>query len=213
VVADEVRKLAERSATSTREIGQILSTLRRETVEAAESMRASRSDMEAGSAFAQEANAALAIVAEKIAETSRIAAEIVSGSATMRTASARATSNIEGVSAIIGHNAAAASEVDGTTGNVRDFLASIASQSNAQSAAAGEVTSSVLSLAEHVQQLGVTAEAVAAEAQRMLDIVGYFQPGADRSAAPGYPNRGYLRSSEARNSSVSGAAERLPASA
>jgi methyl-accepting chemotaxis protein len=184
VVADEVRKLAERSATSTREISQILSAIRRETVEAAASMRASNADMETGYAVANRAQAALGSVEEKIAQTSRIAAAMVSGSETMRAASARASTNIEDVSAIIEENATAAADVGSTTVAVRDSLISVTAHSRSQAAAASDVSSSVLSLAAQVQQMDATAQNVSGQAQRLIEIVGYFRWTASATSSP-----------------------------
>jgi methyl-accepting chemotaxis protein len=178
VVADEVRKLAERSAVSTREISQILSAIRRETIEAATSMRASNADMQTGYTVANLAKTALGSVEEKIAETARIAVAMVSGAQTMRAASGRASTNIQGVSAIIEENASAAAEVGSTTVHVRDSLTSVTAQSQSQAAAASDVSSSVLSLAAQVQQMDATAQNVASQAQRLIEIVGHFRSNA-----------------------------------
>jgi methyl-accepting chemotaxis protein len=184
VVADEVRKLAERSAKSTREISQILSAIRRETVEAATSMRASNADMEAGFTLATRAKSALASVEEKIAETSRVAVAMVNGSATMRAASTRASANIEGVSAIIEQNAAAAAESGTTTEHVRDSLSAVTAQSKSQSSAANDVSSSVLSLAAQVQEMDATAQHVSGQAERLVDIVAHFRLAPGGGAPP-----------------------------
>lgn len=191
VVADEVRKLAERSATSTREISQILSAIRRETVEAATSMRASNADMEAGFALATRAQSALGSVEAKIAETTRIAVAMVTGSETMRAASSRASANIEGVSANIQQNAAAAAEAGTTTAEVRNSLTAVTGQSQRQSSAATDVSTSVMSLAAQVQEMDATAQQVAGQADRLIDIIAHFTiqaaeptviPGRDRPA-------------------------------
>jgi methyl-accepting chemotaxis protein len=174
VVADEVRKLAERSATSTREISRILSAIRRETVEAATSMRASNADMEAGFTLATRAQSALGSVEAKIAETTRIAVAMVTGSETMRSASARASANIEGVSANIQENAAAAAEAGTTTVEVRNSLTAVTGQSQRQSSAASDVSTSVLSLAAQVQEMDATAQQVAGQADRLIEIIAHF---------------------------------------
>ncbi len=175
VVADEVRKLAERSATSTREISQILSAIRRETVEAAASMRASNADMEAGFTLAAQAQNALTLVEAKIAETTRVAVAMVTGSETMRAASARASANIEAVSANVQDNAEAASEAGRTTSAVRNSLSAVTAQSQLQSSAASDVSTSVLSLAAQVQEMDATAQQVSGQADRLIDIIGHFK--------------------------------------
>jgi len=184
VVADEVRKLAERSAKSTREISQILSAIRRETVEAATSMRVSNAEMETGFALATRAKVALGSVEQKIAETSRVAVAMVAGSEMMRAASARASANIEGVSAIIEENASAAAEAGATTAHVRDSLTAVTAQSHAQSAAATDVSASVLSLADQVQQMEAMAQQVAVHAAQLIGIVGSFRLAAGPPQAP-----------------------------
>ncbi len=175
VVADEVRKLAERSATSTREISQILSAIRRETVEAAASMRASNADMEAGFTLAAQAQNALTLVEAKIAETTRVAVAMVTGSETMRAASARASANIEAVSSNVQDNAEAASEAGRTTSAVRNSLSAVTAQSQLQSSAASDVSTSVLSLAAQVQEMDATAQQVSGQADRLIDIIGHFK--------------------------------------
>jgi methyl-accepting chemotaxis protein len=191
VVADEVRKLAERSAKSTREISHILSAIRRETVEAAASMRASNSEMEAGFALASRAQSALGSVEEKIAETMRVAVAMVTGSETMRAASARASANIEGVSANIQENAGAAAQAGATTAEVRNSLAAVTAQSQLQSGAASDVSASVLSLAAQVQEMDATAQQVSGQADRLTEIIGHFTLGSASPAlaVPGLPVR------------------------
>jgi methyl-accepting chemotaxis protein len=191
VVADEVRKLAERSAKSTREISHILSAIRRETVEAAASMRASNSEMEAGFALATRAQSALGSVEEKIAETMRVAVAMVTGSETMRAASARASANIEGVSANIQENAGAAAQAGTTTAEVRNSLSAVTAQSQLQSGAASDVSASVLSLAAQVQEMDATAQQVSGQADRLTEIIGHFTLGSagPALAAPGSPVR------------------------
>jgi hypothetical protein len=138
----------------------------------------------------QERTEALGSVEEKIAETSRVAVAMVAGSETMRAASARASANIEGVSAIIEENASAAAEVGCTTGHVRDSLTAVTVQSKSQSAAANDVSSSVLLLAAQVQQMDATAQKVSSQAERLIEIAGHFRFTATATGAPALANSG-----------------------
>jgi methyl-accepting chemotaxis protein len=186
VVADEVRKLAERSATSTREISQILSAIRHETIEAATSMRASNAAMEAGLSLANRAKSALGSVEEKIAETSRVAVAMVVGSENMRESSARASASIADVSQIVGDSSRAADEVGTTTQHVRDSLTAVTAQSHAQSTAADAVSSLVYSLATQVQDMHSRADELSVQAERLSAIVGNFRIEAQADAAPSH---------------------------
>jgi methyl-accepting chemotaxis protein len=106
---------------------------------------------------------------------------MVAGSETMRAASARASANVEGVSAIIEENA---------TGHVRDSLTAVTVQSQSQSAAATDVSSSVLLLAAQVQQMDATAQKVSSQAERLIEIVGHFRFTATAMGAPALANSG-----------------------
>ncbi len=175
VVADEVRKLAERSATSTREIGQILETIRRETIEAATSMRASSSFMDRGLALASRARGALETLGSKIEDTSRIATALLNGSQTMEAASTRATASIEGVSLIIEQNAAAAENVGSTTAHVGDSLGAVQATSDVQSRAAGDVSASLVGLGTQIGEVLKAADALQNQVQAIGGIVGHFR--------------------------------------
>jgi methyl-accepting chemotaxis protein len=137
-------------------------------------MRASNAEMEVGFTLATRAQGALGSVEAKIAETTRIAVSMVTGSETMRAASARASTNIEGVSASIQENAVAAAEAGTTTADVRNSLTAVTAQSQLQSAAASDVSASVLSLAAQVQEMDATAQQVSGQADRLIEIVAHF---------------------------------------
>ena len=188
VVANEVRKLAERSATSTREISQILENIRTETVEAANSMRISSSSMDNGLILATRAKGALETLGAKIDETSRVATAMLAGAESMSAASTRATANVESVSSIISQNAAAAAQVGSTTAHVAETLVAVRSTSQAQSNIAGDVSTSVLTLASRVAEMHVAADNVRSEAQVLSDIVGRFRIEAHAAKMP--PARG-----------------------
>src|ERR1700751_1098432 len=76
VVADEVRALAETSAGATREISTILSSIRRETIPAAEAMRPSDQSMQSGLTVAERASSALEGIGRAVSATTGVAQEL-----------------------------------------------------------------------------------------------------------------------------------------
>ncbi len=76
VVADEVRKLAERSAQSTREIGQLVRDIQLRTGEVVRSTTASRDKVEAGLQMADVAGRAISDISGSVGEANRLIEEI-----------------------------------------------------------------------------------------------------------------------------------------
>jgi methyl-accepting chemotaxis protein len=149
-------------------------------------MRASNAEMEHGLILANRAKVALSEIEGRIAETSRAAVAIVNGSEKMRAASKRAGTSIDGVSAIIEKNANSAAKAEMATAGARDTLTNVVAQSQSQSAAAGNVSNSLLSLAAQVQEMDATAHRVADQAAGLVEIVGHFHTaGVDDVASSG----------------------------
>jgi len=174
VVADEVRKLAERSSGATREISNILSAIRRETVSAAEAMRTSVDSMQDGLSLAQRASDALVAVGDSIGQTSRVAGELAGRAGVMRDASTLLTDNMGSVSSAIGQNAAAAGEMRLTTQNVTETMVPVALTAESQSAAAQHAAISTSELAAGVQEIDATARALRDQAEALDSLVKAF---------------------------------------
>jgi methyl-accepting chemotaxis protein len=174
VVADEVRKLAERSSGATREISEILTAIRRETVAAADAMRTSDSSVVSGLAVAERASAALAGVERAIAATTTVAEELATRARAMREASLRVTASVSSASTGVEENAAAASQMRSTTQDVTSAMLPVAAAAEEQSAAAHNAAVATSELASSVRQIDATSRALLQEAERLDGLVARF---------------------------------------
>jgi len=175
VVADEIRKLAERSALSTREIGQILTSIRVETVRAAGAMKSSFAAVESGLQLADSANGALAALGGAIDRTSSAAQEVATRAERMRATSSDLANNVSGVSAVVDQNASAASQMNATTGAVTDSIVPVAASSEQQSAAAAHVSAAAIELNDQVSEMDRRAESVRGKAEEIVETVSMFR--------------------------------------
>jgi methyl-accepting chemotaxis protein len=174
VVADEVRKLAERSSNATREISAILSSIRRETVTAAEAMRTSSQSMESGLLVAERAGQSLAGVGNAIGTTASVAASVAERAKDMRVASNRVTSSMSGTSAAVEENAAAAAEMRSTTHHVTLAMTPVASTAEDQAEAAQQAANAAGELAAGVGEMDATARSLHEQALRLSELVARF---------------------------------------
>jgi methyl-accepting chemotaxis protein len=174
VVAEEIRTLAETSAASTREIAAILAEIRKETIGAAKAMVASAEAVEGGLGLASRATSSLANVEHAVGEATRTAERVAGGTAAMREASTQVADNVAGVSAIVEQNAAAAGEMQATTGAVTQAVGPVAAAAEQQSSAAEEVSASVAELAAQTNEIALTARHVRAQAEALEQLVSRF---------------------------------------
>ncbi len=184
VVADEVRKLAERSGESTREIDKILSTIRRETVRVAATMRASSIVVTDGLAVAERARTALIEVGGAIVTTADAANTLVARTAGMDEASARLKDSMVSVSSVVEENAAAAKALQVTSGNVVDTLGPIEVLALQSAQNAERLAAAAEQLRDQMLEIDERSSNVRAGAEVLDAIVASFEIGENFDELP-----------------------------
>ncbi len=188
VVATEVRKLAERATGATREIGEILNAIRKETLDAVHALRSSTTRLEEGVAVAATGNTAITGITTAVNETAHVAGEFVERSSAMRNESGAITSHIASVSAIVEENAAAATEMRGTTHDLSAQLTPVAVAAEEQSRTAEAVSSSATQLAYQMQQVRAFANSVRDGSESLQSLANRFAVGDGQlTTTPGAP--------------------------
>jgi methyl-accepting chemotaxis protein len=184
VVADEVRKLAERSASSTREIGVILAAIRSEAIRASDGMRSAAESMSEGIVVAHEAGEALGSLTSAIGDARRISIDVANATATMRETSARVAVNMGNVSAVVEQNAAAAQELEAASQNVDRTIAELAEAAKSRSEVTARVVGSTGELATQAQQTAGAASTLRSSADHLLERIRAYRQNDTASSLP-----------------------------
>jgi methyl-accepting chemotaxis protein len=174
VVANEVRKLAERSATSTREIAQILAAIRNETVRAADAMKRSSAAMDGGLALANEAAAGLHSAGVSLESTKQLVHDVAAKANAMREAGDRLTGSMGSVAAIVEQNAAASEEMRAAAESIRETIKPVASSAQTQSQAAAEVAEAAAHMSDQLAMMEKNVDALRTHSETLSNHVVQF---------------------------------------
>ncbi len=175
VVADEVRKLAERSASATREISDLISGIQITVREAVSTMQSSAKQVEQGVTQANESGFALSTILETIATVTQQAQQAAQAAEQMNAASSELVNAVDSVSAVIEENTAATEEMTASSSEVSQAIENIASISEENSASVEEVSASTEEMSAQVQEVSAAAQSLADLAEELRSVVNQFR--------------------------------------
>jgi len=175
VVADEVRKLAERSASATREIGELVNGIRKTVAEAVAAMGESTKEVEVGVKRANQSGVVLQDILKSIKTVNAQLEEAAQATEKMSQAANDLVSAMDSVSAVVEENTAATEEMAAGASEVGKSIENIASVSEENSAAVEEVSASAEEMSAQVEEVTASAQSLADMAQKLNEVVAQFK--------------------------------------
>jgi len=113
VVADEVRALAERTTRATREIGEMIKAIQKETQEAVKAMEVGVHEVEKGAVSSQKSGQALEEILERINEVTMQVNQIATAAEQQTATTGEVTGNIQQITEVVSQTARGADETAG----------------------------------------------------------------------------------------------------
>jgi methyl-accepting chemotaxis protein len=157
VVAVEVRKLAEKSATATQEINNLIKELQKTVDQAIKAMRLSSQEVDAGVELSHQAGQALSEILATVEHVVKQIKDIAAASEAMESSSSELMSDMRSVSMVVEDNAAATEEMSASSSQVLQMVEDISSIGRESSTELNEVLLTTEQLRTQISEVAAAA--------------------------------------------------------
>lgn len=187
VVADEVRKLAEKSATATKEIADLVKGIQFTVDDAVKAMAEGSVEVEQGVARANQAGTALTEILSAVEVVAKQIEEITAAVNEMTQFSDELLSSVDIVSAVVAENVAVTEEMGVQAVTANQAVSSIASISEENSAATEEVSASTEEMRAQVTEVAAATKSLSDLADNLQKLLARFTVSAKQEDAKRTP--------------------------
>lgn len=175
VVSDEVRKLAERTASATKEIADLIRNIQKGVAEAVKAMQEGAQEVKDGYRLASEAGDALEDILQATAAVSNQIEQISAGAEQISASTNELVSIIDGVGSITEMNTAAAQQMASTSEEVGRSIESVAGVAEENSAATEEVSAAAEEMGAQVDEIIVSTQTLKDMAAMLQQVISAFK--------------------------------------
>jgi methyl-accepting chemotaxis protein len=175
VVSDEVRKLAERTATATKEIGELIGRVQKGVQEANEVMAGGSTAVAEGYVMAVQTGESLEQILKGSSEVNAGIARISAKTQQVNAATNELAKLFDGVGSITEENTAAAEQMTANASQVSKSIETVAGIAEENSAATEQVSASAQEMSAQVQEIVASAQTLKENAAELEKIVSMFK--------------------------------------
>lgn len=174
VVADEVRKLAERVATATKEIADLIGGVQQGVDRSVKAMQEGSSEMDAGSQLAARAGEALEKILAAVSGMNSQIEQIAANSQELKASGSEMVSVIGQARRVVEQNMAASEQMQATASQVGQAIAAIAAVAEENSAAMEQVSAAAEQMSAQVEEVTASTHQLGQIAEGLQGQIGKF---------------------------------------
>lgn len=182
VVADEVRSLAERVASATKEIAELIGGVQTGVDASVRSMSDASTETDAGSALAGEAGQALAQILSAIEQVAGQIEQIAAGTEQLRASGSEMVTRIGKANEVVEQNMAATQQMQANSTAVAQAVGAMAGVAQQNAAATEEVSAAAQELTAQAEEVTASTHALGEMTEALRQQVSRFKLDADSPA-------------------------------